>query len=104
VLTHHPPTGEEDPTITFPAGDMGGAVARAREAATGRNVVLIGAFVARQCLAAGLVDEILVHLVPVLLADGVRFHGSAGSDRVDLRLLSVTRSGEMTDLRFRVVR
>jgi dihydrofolate reductase len=104
VLTHHPPEGEEDPTITFVTGDIRSAVARAREAADGKNVVLIGASVARQCIEAGLVDEILVHLVPILLGDGVRFYGSADSGQVDLRVISVTRSGEVTNLRFRVQR
>jgi dihydrofolate reductase len=72
VLTHRPPGREEDPTVTFLSGDIRIAVTRARTAANGKNVVLIGASVARQCIDAGLVDEILVHLVPLLLGDGVR--------------------------------
>ena len=104
VLTHQAPAGEEDPTIIFLAGDIASAVARAREAAGGKNVVLIGASVARQCLAAGLVDEILVHLAPVLLGDGVRLYGGQGAAQVNLQPLSVTRAGEVTNLRFHVER
>ncbi len=104
VLTHHPPDGEEDPAITFITEDIRSAVARAREAADGKNVVLIGASIARQCLEAGLVDEILVHLSPILLGDGVRFYGSTGSGQVDLKMIRVSCSGEVTNLRFRVVR
>ena len=104
VLTHYPPDGEQDPTITFVTEDIHSAVDRAREAADGKNVVLIGASIARQCIEAGLIDEILVHLAPILLGDGVRFYGSTDSEAVDLQVVSVTRSGQVTNLRFRVVR
>jgi dihydrofolate reductase len=85
-----------------PNPDICSSVSRAREAAGGKNVVLIGASIARQCIEAGLVDEILVHLAPNLLGDGVRFFGSSGCEPVDLQAVSVTRSGQVSNLRFRV--
>ncbi|MEK8225458.1 alpha/beta fold hydrolase [Oerskovia sp. M15] len=60
---------------------MAEAVATARDAAAGLNLEILGADVASQCLQQGLVDEILVYVLPVLLGDGVRFStpASAGS-------------------------
>jgi dihydrofolate reductase len=88
--------------ITFISGDIGDAVARAREAAAGKNVVLIGASVARQGIDARLVDEILIHLSPILLGDGVRFFSRQGGVPVELELIRLTQSGQLANLRFRV--
>lgn len=104
VLTHRAPGPPEDPAITFLSGDIKRAVAAARHAAKGKNVVVIGANVAQQCIEAGLVDEILVHLAPVLLGDGVRLYGGPWTLPIDLKTTSITRSGPLTNLRFRVVR
>jgi dihydrofolate reductase len=100
VLTHTPP-GQPDPTTTFLSGDIEHAVATALDAAGGHDLEILGADVARQCLQRGLVDEILVYVLPVLLGDGIRFL-SPGLDRIDLEPLSSTRSGAVTILRFRV--
>ena len=102
VLTHIPPD-QPDPTTTFLSGDIGDAVATALEAAGGKNLEILGADVAGQCLQRGLVDEILVYVLLVLLGDGVRF-SSPGLARTDLEPLGSTRSGAVTILRFRVRR
>jgi dihydrofolate reductase len=73
----------------------------ALDAAGGKNLEILGADVASQCLRRGLVDEILVYVLPVLLGDGIRF-SSPGLARTDLEPLSSTRSGDATLLRFRV--
>jgi hypothetical protein len=92
-----------DETITFLSSDIHTAVETALGAARGKNVVIIGADVARQCIEAGLVDEILVHLAPVLLGNGVRLFARDGAPApVELETLNVTRVGQMTTLRFRV--
>ena len=101
VLTHEPPD-PPDPAVTFVTGDIGEAVAAALDAADGRNLEILGADVAGQCLRRGLVDEILVYVLPVLLGDGIRFYSTAGLARIDLEPLSSTRSGAVTLLRFRV--
>jgi dihydrofolate reductase len=103
ALTHEPPA-EPDPNITFLTGDIGDAVATALRAAGGKNLEILGADVAAQCLRAGLVDEILVFVLPVLLGDGVRFFSSPGLDRIDLEPLETKRSGDLTMLRFRVLK
>ena len=101
VLTHEPPD-PPDPGVTFLTGDIGEAVATALHAAGGKNLEILGSDVARQCLRRGLVDEILVYVLPVLLGDGIRFFSSPGLARIDLEPLGSTRSGAVTVLRFRV--
>jgi dihydrofolate reductase len=96
------PPDPPDPEVTFLTGDIGEAVATALRATGGKNLEIIGADVAGQCLRRGLVDEILVYVLPVLLGDGIRFFSSPGLPRIDLEPLGSTRSGAVTILRFRV--
>ena len=103
VLTHHPPSSP-DPAITFLSGDIRAAVARASAAAKGKSVVLFGADIARQCFEAGLVDEIWIHVAPILLGDGVRLFGHEGTASVQLETRDVSQAGQITNLRFRVVK
>ena len=101
VLTHRPPDPPA-PEVTYLTGDIGEAVATALDAAGGKNLEILGADVAGQCLRRGLVDELLVYVLPVLLGDGIRFYSSPGLARIDLEPLGNTRSGAVTILRFRV--
>jgi dihydrofolate reductase len=102
VLTHRLPEGEHHPAVTF-VSDLAEAVAAARDAAGGKNVVLFGASIPRQCLHARLVDEIVIHLAPVLLGDGVRLYEAPGSQPVPLTRTTMAESGQITDLRFRPI-
>jgi dihydrofolate reductase len=78
------------------------AVAAARTAADGKNVVIFGANLAQQCLREGLLDEIVIHLAPVLLGDGVRLYESIGTEPIVLTRTEVAATGQLTELRFRV--
>jgi len=100
VLTHRPPE-PPDPDVTYLTGDIREAVATALDAAGGKNLQILGADVAGQCLQRGLVDEIFVYLLPVLLGDGIRF-SPPGHGRIDLEPVSTTQAGAVTILRFRV--
>ena len=107
VLTHRVP-GPEDvaaPSVfTFVTDGIHTAVEQARAAAGERDVSLHGPSVIRQALAAGLVDEIGVHLAPVLLGGGVRlFEGPAGG-LVELERTALVGTPAATHLRFRVLR
>jgi dihydrofolate reductase len=102
VLTHRPPPDGVDPDITFLARDIRGAVELALRAARGKDIVVIGANVARQCIDEGLIDEIMVHLAPVLLGDGIRFFDRIGAAQVNLEATGIERAGQITNLRFRV--
>lgn len=78
------------------------AVTAAQHAADAANVVILGANVARQCLEAGLLDEIIVHIAPVLVGEGVRLFQSAGGAPIRLEAISSHVEGETTVLRYAV--
>lgn len=100
VLTHRPPAGPPPAGVTF-CGDLHEAVGLARAAAGDRYVNVLGAEVARQCLAAGLLDEVLVLVAPVLLGDGVRLFSWPGGTEVGLARVDPSRTGPLA-LWFRV--
>ena len=102
VLSHHPP--KHPPAgFTFLSGDIEEAVATAKAAAGDRYVVVLGADTARTCLNAGVVDEVLVHIAPVLLGDGVRLFAQPGGANIKLERISLTESPQVTNLWLRVV-
>ena len=102
VLTHHAPDTPV-PGVTF-VGDLGSGLAAARAAAGDGDVHVLGASVARQCLEAGQLDEILVIIVPALLGDGIRLFDRPGGTNVRLERLSVTSGLGVTTLWLRVAR
>jgi dihydrofolate reductase len=105
VLTHAAPDDEGDPSIKFISGGIHAAILEALDAAAGKNVMVIGADVARQCIQENLIDEIRVHLAPVLLGDGVRFFDWPGArDAIRPEAMDVTPWGRLTNLKFRVMR
>jgi dihydrofolate reductase len=100
VLTHRPPD-PPDPDVTYLTGDITEAVTTALDAAAGKDLEILGADVAGQCLREGLVDEIRVYVLPLLLGDGIRFC-APGLPRIDLEPIGSTEAGAVTILRFRV--
>jgi dihydrofolate reductase len=109
VLTHHPREPVEmlgGTTFTFVTDGVETAAERARAAAGDRNVLVAGgADVVQQCLRAELVDEVQIHLAPLLLGDGgVRLFDGLGNDRPALRITRVVESPLVTHIRYRVVR
>jgi dihydrofolate reductase len=103
VLTHDAPDTAAA-GFTFVSGDIETAVATARAAAGDGYVVVFGASTAQQCLDAGLLDEVLVHIAPLLLGDGVRLFDRPGGTNVELERIGLTHSPRVTNLWFRVVR
>jgi dihydrofolate reductase len=85
------------------SGDVEEAVATAKAAAGDKYVVVLGATTARWCLKAGVLDEVLMHIAPVLLGDGVRLFSHPGGTNVKLEPISLTQSPQVTNLRLRVV-
>jgi dihydrofolate reductase len=100
VLTHRPPDAAGGPGVTFVTASVRDVIAQARAAAGDRDVIVMGASVASQCLAGGLVDELLIHQVPVLLGHGVHLYDG---QPINLEALEVTLSGQITNLRCRVL-
>jgi dihydrofolate reductase len=107
VLTHAPPapdTVRAPEVFTFVPGGIHDAVAQAKAAAGGgRTVGVHGAGTAQQCLAAGLLDELQIHLVPTLLGSGTRLFERLGG-QVELERTAVIETPNVTHLRFRVIR
>jgi dihydrofolate reductase len=102
VLTHHAPD-VTPPDTTF-VGDLADAVKAAKEAAGDQYVNVLGADVARQCLEAGLLDEILMIVAPVLLGDGTPMFDRPGGESVALEQIHVTAVPHGTNLWYRVRR
>jgi dihydrofolate reductase len=105
VVTHTAPQEWVKPgsPFTFVTDGVESAVEKAKEAAGDKNVDLIGASIAQQCLKAGLLDEIQIDLAPVLLGGGVRLFDHLGGP-IALERLTVVEGVEVTHLRYRVVK
>ena len=103
VLTHRKAEAQH-PSLVFTSKPIAEAVSMTLEAGKGKDVVILGANVAQQCVSAHLLDEILVHIVPVLLGDGVRLIEKHSVQKTDLETISVAKSGQMTVIRFRVLK
>ncbi|MEV7965462.1 dihydrofolate reductase family protein [Sphaerisporangium sp. NPDC088356] len=102
VLTHHAPDIKV-PGVTF-VGDLDSGVAAAKAAAGDKYVNVLGAGVARQCIEAGVLDEILVLIAPVLLGDGVRLFDHPGGTNIKLERLSLSEAPGATNLWLRVLK
>ena len=106
VVTHTVPQEwvYEGSPFTFVTDGVESAVAQAKQAAGDRNVGVIAASIAQQCLKAGLLDEIHIDLVPVLLGRGVRLFEHLGTEPIELERTRVIEAPGVTHLTFRVVK
>ena len=102
VVTHRPVTGT-DPLFSFVTDGIETALAQARDAAGEKRIGLMGADIDQQFLAAGLVDEIRIHLVDVLLGGGRRLFDTL-PQRVELEQTGVGQAGGIAHIEYRVVR
>ena len=104
VLTHHarePLALEGGTTFTFVTDGIEAALEQARRAAGGKDVSLAGgANAAQQYLAAGLVDEMEINLVPTLLGSGERLFDGVGDDLHGLELVRTVAAPKVTHLKF----
>jgi dihydrofolate reductase len=106
VLTHDVPeqVPQGESHYTFVTHGVESAIEQAKAVAGDKYVSLLGASIPQQCLRAGLLDEIQIHLVPVLLGAGVRLFDHLGSGDIDLETVRIVDSPGVTHLRFRVVK
>jgi dihydrofolate reductase len=105
VLTHSRPDDRpaDDENFVFVTDGIEAAVARAKELAGDKNVGINGGQMARQCLEAGLLDEIGVELVPVVLGGGKTLFGEPAATPVQFEGPTVVVEGTgVTHLRYRV--
>jgi dihydrofolate reductase len=107
VLTHHarePLALQGGTTFTFVTEGIEPALEQAKVAAGDKDVLLAGgANVAQQYLAAGLLEEMQIHLAPILLGGGVRLLDNLDPGKVGFELTRVIESPAVTHLRYRVV-
>ncbi len=101
VLTRNPPDEPPPGSATY-VTDVEQAVARAKEAAGDRDILLHGASAAQALLRAGLVDELQLHLVPVLLGQGRRLFDDLPPDHIELELVRELEGPGVLHLRYRV--
>jgi dihydrofolate reductase len=104
VVTHHrrEPLELQGTTFTFVTDGPEAALERAREAAEGREVRIAGgASVAQQLLQTGRVEEVHLHVAPLLLGGGVRLFDGLG-DEIGFEILGVVESPAVTHLRYRL--
>ena len=111
VVTHHVPDevakGENDKLkFHFVTDGVESAIAQAKAAAGEQTVVIVGGVdTGAQCLAAGLLDEFHLSIVPVILGGGLRLFDQFGTEALKLERLNLFASpGGITDVQYRVVK
>jgi dihydrofolate reductase len=106
VVTHKAPEDwPQDTPFTFVTDGIESAIEQAKALAGDKVVGVNGGSIARQCLDAGLLDEIWVDLVPVLLGSGTPFFEQLGTAPVELEgPVSIGEGRDVTHLRYRVRR
>jgi dihydrofolate reductase len=104
VLTRHVDDGDVPPGHTRFVTDVEDCARQARAAAGDRAVLVHGASTAQALLRAGLMDELEIHLVPVLLGGGRRLFDHLGGERTELELVRRLDARDVTHLRYRVRR
>ena len=106
VVTHEAPDAVPEGSVyTFVTDGIESALEQAKAAAGDKNVAVMGGpDIGRQFIEAGLVDEIGVHLVPVLFGSGARMFEHLGSEHIQLETLGVIETSAATHLHYRIVK
>ena len=105
VLSHRPPPPSvaNYPLVTYVTDGIESAMAQAKAAAGGRDVLVHGAYTAQRALEAGVLDELQIHQIPVLLGGGRRLFEVLPS-RIELEIVRVIDTPAATHIRYRVRR
>jgi dihydrofolate reductase len=105
VLSRHEPDGraEQWPLITY-VNEVGTVMSEAKRAAGDKNVLVHGSRVAQLALAAGVLDELEIHLIPVLLGQGQRLFDTLGPEHIELERTRVLEGDGVTHMHYRVHR
>ncbi len=105
ILTRHDPDDlREWPLVTY-VNDVTSAMTRAKEAAGDKNVLVHGAGIAQLALAAGVLDELELHLIPVLFGQGRRLFEGLAAEQIELERTRILEGeGGVTHMHYRVRR
>ncbi|GAA1268852.1 hypothetical protein GCM10009646_65420 [Streptomyces aureus] len=101
VLTHRPEDLKPAGGVTFLNCDVAEAVRIALDAAGGKNLEVLSPSIGRQLLERGIVDEIDLHIAPVLLGDGIRLFDNPGGSPVRLGLVNGSDPSLVVNVRYR---
>ena len=106
IVTHHPPQEwvKQGSPFTFITEGVASAIERAQQVASDKQVVVGGTTIVRQCLQAGLLDEIHIDLASMLLGDGIRLFEHLDTEPIALERVRVVEGKDVTHLSFRVIK
>lgn len=102
VLAHAAPDSGPSGHVRYVTDGIESCVNQAKAAAGDRDVMVHGAYTAQELLRAGLLDEMEIHLIPVLLGDGRRLFDGLGPKHVELERVRMLEAPGVTHLRYRV--
>ena len=101
VLTHHPEDARPAAGVTFLSCDVAEAVRIGLDAAGGKNLEVFSPAIGRQLLERDLIDEIDLHIAPVLLGDGIRLYDAPGARPIRLRAVGAEDPTAAVNVRYR---
>jgi dihydrofolate reductase len=99
----NPEASAKYPLVSYVTDGIESAMAQAKAAAGDRHVMVLGAHTAQKALEAGVLDELQIHLIPVLFGAGLRLFDVL-SRRIELEIVKVIDTPEATHIRYRVLR
>lgn len=103
ILTHHPEEAAPADGVTFLNCDVSEAVQIGLEAAGGKNLEVFSPTIGRQLLERGLIDEIDLHVAPLLLGDGIRLFDNPGGGPIRLELVNGSDPSAVVNVRYHPV-
>lgn len=104
IVSHSIPQDIPDGSVYSFVNGVEAALEKAKALAGDKDVAITGANVAQQFLKLGLIDEISIHVVPVLFGSGTRLFEGMDSKHISLKPIEVIETPEVIHLRFRVVK
>jgi dihydrofolate reductase len=104
IVSHSVPQDVPDGGVYSFVNGVEAALETAEKLAGDKDIYITGANVARQFLTRGLIDEIFIHLVPVLFGSGTRLFEGLDSEHISLEAVEVIQTAEAIHLRFRLVK
>jgi len=104
VVTHQPPEKLGEFNGSFITDGVASAVRKAQAAAGDKAVALNSPDIARQALQFGLLDELSIHVVPVLMGAGVRLFDHLGTEHIELECTQATNAKKVIHMTFRVIK
>lgn len=104
IVSHNVPQDIPDGSVYHFVNGVEAALEKAKTLAGDKDISTTGSDVAKQLLTLGLIDEISIHLVPVLFGSGTRLFEGLDSEHIPLEIVEVVKTPEVIHMRFSVVK